>query len=379
MSTISESQHATKFDPRPTDIIVAVMGMTGSGKSTFISHCMGVDLGIVGHGLQGYSDVLKAIGTWMGDTYSKDIKLNGIIYLHRITDPRMVGSAKKNLIIFKKLCGQDALKNVTLATTMWEAVPQSDGERREHELLETQDFWGYMRSNGAKVERHYNNRESALQILSKFFTEEQVVTAMQEELVNGKKKLSDTEAGMELNSEYRKLEEKLNRQLQDRMDELEEAQKKKDYESTVFLKECRKQLNDQLAQVSQQREDLNVTLAKMLATSTFPIVRAPGGFDSSARRPSYTGNAGQAEAGRLLNPYLDPRASGNTPSIRVRRSVVPSLSSKVEFCQAIMTERKAVVPLTQTMILASLNAWQIRDSGVCDDGRRDEPSIVHQH
>ncbi|KAK3503370.1 P-loop containing nucleoside triphosphate hydrolase protein [Neurospora crassa] len=349
MSTISESQHATKLEPRPTDIIVAVMGMTGSGKSTFISHCMGVDLGIVGHGLQGYtqavdcymfrhsesvnvylvdtpgfddtnltdSDVLKAIGTWMGDTYSKDIKLNGIIYLHRITDPRMVGSAKKNLIIFKKLCGQDALKNVTLATTMWEAVPQSDGERREHELLETPEFWGYMRSKGAKVERHYNNRDSAMQILSEFFTEEQVVTAMQEELVNGKKKLSDTEAGMELNSEYRKLEEKLARQLQDRMDELEEAQKKKDYESTAFLKECRKQLNDQLAQVSQQREELNVTLAKMLATSTFPIVRAPGSFDDKARRLSNTGNAGQAEAGRLLNPYLDPRASGVCQGVEV--------------------------------------------------------------
>lgn len=256
------------------------------------------------------SDVLKAIGTWMGDTYSKDIKLNGIIYLHRITDTRMVGSAKKNLFIFKKLCGENALKNVTLATTMWEAVQPSDGERREHELLKTQDFWGYMRSNGAKVERHYNNRESAMRILSKFFTEDQVVTAMQEELVNGKKKLLDTEAGMELNSEYRKMEEKLNRQLQDRMDELKEAQRKKDHESTMFLKECRKQLNDQLAQVSQQREDLNVTLAKMLATSTFPIVRAPGGFDNNARRPSNTGNAGQAEAGRLASPYLDPKASG---------------------------------------------------------------------
>lgn len=256
------------------------------------------------------SDVLKAIGNWMGQTYSKDIKLNGIIYLHRITDTRMVGSAKKNLIIFKKLCGENALKNVTLATTMWEAVQPSDGERREHELLETQDFWGYMRSNGAKVERHYNNRDSAMQILSKFFTGKQVVTAMQEELVNGKKKLSDTEAGMELNSEYRKMEEKLNRQLQDRLDELEEAQKKKDYESTAFLKECRKQLNDQLAHVAQQREDLNVTLAKMLATSTFPIVRAPGSFDDKTRRPSNTGNAGKAEAGRPGSPYLDPRASG---------------------------------------------------------------------
>ncbi|KHE87552.1 hypothetical protein GE21DRAFT_1331765 [Neurospora crassa] len=349
MPTISESQHVTKFDPRPTDIIVAVMGMTGSGKSTFISHCMGVDLGIVGHGLQGCtqavdfyvfpysesvnvylvdtpgfddtnltdSDVLKAIGTWMGDTYSKDIKLNGIIYLHRITDPRMVGSAKKNLFIFKKLCGENALKNVTLATTMWEAVQPSDGERREHELLETQDFWGYMRSKGAKVERHYNNRESAMRILSKFFTEEQVVTAMQEELVNGKKKLSDTEAGIELNSEYRKMEEKLKREWQSTVEELKEAQKQKDDESAMRLEEYQKQVDDKMAQLLRQREELNVTLAKMLAASTFPIVRAPGAFDGKARRPSNSGNAGQAEAGRLLNPHLDPRASGMWQGVEV--------------------------------------------------------------
>lgn len=37
--------------PRPSDIFVAVMGMTGSGKSTFISLCTGEDVA-VGHDLQ---------------------------------------------------------------------------------------------------------------------------------------------------------------------------------------------------------------------------------------------------------------------------------------------------------------------------------------
>ncbi|KAJ4415327.1 hypothetical protein N0V85_002768 [Neurospora sp. IMI 360204] len=349
MSTISESHHATKFDPRPTDIIVAVMGMTGSGKSTFISHCVGADLGIVGHGLQGYtqavgcymfpysesvnvylvdtpgfddtnltdSEVLKAIGVWMGETYSKNIKLNGIIYLHRITDPRMVGSAKKNLFIFKKLCGQNALKHVTLATTMWEAVQPSDGERRERELLETREFWGYMQSKGANVEKHYNNRESAMRILSKFFTEEQVVTAMQEELVDGRKQVLDTEAGIELNSEYRKIEENLKRELQSTLEELKEAQKRKDDESATMLKEYRKQVDEKIAQVLLEREDLKVTLAKMLATCTRPIVRTPGSFNDGARGPGGTGNAGQAEAGRPANPNSDTSGYGGWEGVEV--------------------------------------------------------------
>lgn len=38
--------------PRPTDILVAVMGMTGAGKSSFISLCTGRDDAIIGHGLE---------------------------------------------------------------------------------------------------------------------------------------------------------------------------------------------------------------------------------------------------------------------------------------------------------------------------------------
>ena len=37
--------------PRPADIFVAVMGMTGAGKSTFISLCTGEEV-VVGHDLQ---------------------------------------------------------------------------------------------------------------------------------------------------------------------------------------------------------------------------------------------------------------------------------------------------------------------------------------
>ncbi|KAK3343124.1 hypothetical protein B0H65DRAFT_510082 [Neurospora tetraspora] len=360
MSTISESHHATKFEPRPTDIIVAVMGMTGSGKSTFISHCVGVDLGIVGHGLQGYSEVLKAIGVWMGDTYSKNIKLNGIIYLHRITDPRMVGSAKKNLFIFKKLCGQNALKHVTLATTMWEAVQPSDGERRERELLETQEFWGYMQSKGADVERHYNNRESAMRILSKFFTEEQVVTTLQRELVEGKKEVLDTAAGMELNSEYRVMEENLKRELQRTVEDLKEAQKAKDEESARELEKYRKQVDDKIAQVLRDREDLKVTLAKMLATSTFPIVSAPGSFNHGARGPGGAGNAGRAEAGRPGNPDSEWSYAKQQVTGRGSSRTFFSVHDPCRLC---------------------LNARQIRDSGVktiermCSAGKRDEPSI----
>lgn len=67
---------------------------------------------------------------------------------------RMQGSAKKNLFMFKKLCGNDALKNVLLATTMWDRVGDVEGSARESELISTPDFWGWMVGRGSRVYRH---------------------------------------------------------------------------------------------------------------------------------------------------------------------------------------------------------------------------------
>jgi hypothetical protein len=100
------------------------------------------------------TEVLRELATWLTDSYTEHIKLSGIIYLHRISDVRMQGSAKKNLFMFKKLCGNDALKNVILATTMWDRVTEAEGTVRELELTSTPDFWGWMMSRGSKVLRH---------------------------------------------------------------------------------------------------------------------------------------------------------------------------------------------------------------------------------
>lgn len=213
------------------------------------------------------SDVLRAIAAWMSDIYKKEIMLNGIIYLHRITDPRMQGSALKNLHIFRKLCGTNALTHVTLATTMWEAVQTLDGERRERELLDTSDFWGQMHQNGAIVERHYNNRESAMRILEKYIGGERTATSLQVEMVKGKKDLIDTEAGIELNSEYRKIEDKLKKELQITSEELRKAQQNKDREMAAEMERYQREVNEKLAKVQMEREDLKVDLAKLLAAT----------------------------------------------------------------------------------------------------------------
>lgn len=111
------------------------------------------------------SDILREIASWLSASYSNKIKLHGIIYLHPITDARMQGSAKRNLYMSKKLCGNNALKNVVLATTMWERVHEEDGIQRESQLKEKQDFWGYMLDNGNQIHRHFNHRDSAISLI----------------------------------------------------------------------------------------------------------------------------------------------------------------------------------------------------------------------
>ncbi|KAI8722380.1 hypothetical protein NCS52_00381700 [Fusarium sp. LHS14.1] len=166
---------------KPTDVFIAVMGVTGSGKSTFISRCCGPDAtALASDSLRsctsevtvypyvqsasctiylidppGFDDsdksdteVLNNLAAWLVGFRVGEIPLHGIIYLHRIIDTRMQGSAKKNLVLFKKLCGQNALKNVVLVTTMWNGVSNDLYRSREKELMTTSEFWGYMMEQG---------------------------------------------------------------------------------------------------------------------------------------------------------------------------------------------------------------------------------------
>ncbi len=92
-----------------------------------------------------------------------------ILYLHRISDNRMTGSAMRNLHLLKKLCGPDALKNVILVTTMWDQIrSQADGENRqrgvagESRVLGRHDQDGF----GSRVLRHTNDQTSARSLVS---------------------------------------------------------------------------------------------------------------------------------------------------------------------------------------------------------------------
>ena len=68
------------------------------------------------------TDVLRNIVTWLGAMRENRLKLSGIIYLHRISDTRVGGTACRNLRMLQNLVGPDNMSNVLLVSTRWEEV-----------------------------------------------------------------------------------------------------------------------------------------------------------------------------------------------------------------------------------------------------------------
>jgi hypothetical protein len=168
--------------------------------------------------------------------YTKETQLAGIIYLHHISDPRMQGSTLKNLRMFKRLCGANNLNLVILATTHWTnaeggSIPESVGEARTKELMETEDFWGVMVKRGSVVVRHDGSKRSAKQIVANLVERKVRVTLdIQRQLIDQKRNLDETDAGQALQSELMAGRKKFEQQLSETKKELEEAMQERDVE-----------------------------------------------------------------------------------------------------------------------------------------------------
>ncbi|KAI6118660.1 hypothetical protein EV401DRAFT_1550773 [Pisolithus croceorrhizus] len=110
------------------------------------------------------AQILEANCPLVNATYKKNIKLSGVLYLHRISDNRVSGTPLRNYNMFKELCGRENFKNVILVTTMWDEITEEVGSAREKELQS--DFWWSMINLGSTVHRFEGTMESAWSIIN---------------------------------------------------------------------------------------------------------------------------------------------------------------------------------------------------------------------
>ncbi len=180
--------------------------------------------------------------------HSSRLKLAGMLYLHRITDRRIQGSALKNLQMFKALCGEASLPNVVLVTTMWNMLGQSadsydSGVRRENELKTNDHFWGLMEKRGSRIVRHDGDAESALSIVSLLVDKKKRCPPLdiQRQMVDEGKPLDETAAGQVVQKELLEALKGRQREIADYQQSMEDALKEKDLETAATLQKLKEE------------------------------------------------------------------------------------------------------------------------------------------
>ncbi|KAI1090514.1 P-loop containing nucleoside triphosphate hydrolase protein [Rostrohypoxylon terebratum] len=231
-----ETRHGETNSPKnkQEDIIIAVMGKAGCGKSSFISKLAVEDYnGAVGHDLSsethfiheieckvmghrvllidtpGFDDtagedviVLERIAKWLHTSYNDKKFLSALIYMHDIGESRIGRSSVKSFKSFRKITGQENMNNVVLLTTKWDGLgkDQARGVERESQLKMNSDFWKGMIADGATLMRHDGTTESAGSITSSVLGKMPVVLNMQKQMAGGSP-LHETDAGAYINEE----------------------------------------------------------------------------------------------------------------------------------------------------------------------------------
>jgi hypothetical protein len=157
------------------------------------------------------SEVLQLIADYLATAYRNDMKLSGIIYMHPISDTRVTHHATKNLEMFKKLTGEKNLKNVVLATSMWDKVSAEEGQAREQELKGK--FWKVLMVLGAQAVKYAGTLDSARHIAQILMAKKPFYLQLQEEMGKDNKALRDTAAGQQIMLELVKMKEEHQREM----------------------------------------------------------------------------------------------------------------------------------------------------------------------
>lgn len=268
-------------------VYIAVMGPTGVGKTTFINDASGSQLR-VGIGLEsqtyavelskqfsleksqvtlidtpGFDDttrsdaeVLKAIAEFLARMRRQNQKLHGVIYLHRITDNRMGGTALRNFRMFRELCGIKALASCVIVLNMWNEVSEDVATARERELRETDIFFKPAMDAGASMLHHTNSPSSAQEILRDVVKKEPVVLQIQEEIVEQGKPIYETSAGVALLGDLAARQQRQLAQLQEMQRELEEAIEQQNESDRRELEEIEAGIKAKTAQLERDQESI---------------------------------------------------------------------------------------------------------------------------
>ncbi|KAK0649145.1 P-loop containing nucleoside triphosphate hydrolase protein [Cercophora newfieldiana] len=176
-----------------SEIVILLIGPTGSGKTSFIRHATGLNVDsssttscsvyrpttpigpqnfliIDTPGLDDLAaenlGVLKEIAQTLSKLAPRTV--GGAIFFHRILDGRFSGSARSHLDIFKQICGTDFGDQAVFVTTMWNLTDPKQVEKYNtiHEELKKSYF--FLSPNSKPVFKFGNDAAKAKEVLKHF-------------------------------------------------------------------------------------------------------------------------------------------------------------------------------------------------------------------
>ncbi|KIM73739.1 hypothetical protein PILCRDRAFT_828793 [Piloderma croceum F 1598] len=277
---------------------IAVMGMTGSGKSTFINLVSGSRLAtsdsmesvtkeveaapafkLDGRTVRlidtpGFDDdeltekeVLERIASYLAVQYGDPSRtmLHGVIFIHRIDIDRVGNSAKRNLYMFLKLIGPKPYKNIVFVTNWWSKANPVKAAQRVAQLATNDKYWKPALDGGANVVHHTDSIESAQSIIRLILNNHPISLNIQEELVDQKLDISETAAGQEVDKRLAEMAKKYEDNLRKVREDMDDALRRRDEEAKEALNEARKEFQAGLEQAKRDRESMSNDFARQKA------------------------------------------------------------------------------------------------------------------
>lgn len=364
-----------------TDLYIAVIGMTGSGKSTFISLLCADAQTSIGHSLgscitescqlvqteqltidpdtetvteyvyqfskttrvhlldtPGFNDNNRSDVDILGELLKhlsalrpQETTLDGILYLHPIDQVRMTGSSMKSIRILRQLCGNNYL-HIVLTTTMWDRLlNQEDGRKRQEQLECNDGFWGYLCQNGSQVRQHTNSEGSARQIVELIVKREvsrnQTDLHLQNGLVDNRAAIQqtfeDAKAALERNFEKRNEEMTLSTlQSVDISKELEGM----DQNYNELKKRLQREYAEQSATMKKNLEELQAKNRAMLKGKS--TVKSPDEYEEHIATIQM-----ELEALRAENRLIQQRQGKTSRAQEARESVLAKKEDVITHAQ----------------------------------------------
>jgi chromosome segregation ATPase len=155
--------------------------------------------------------------------------------------------------VFRKLCGEQTLKNVVITTNMWGKITPEVGEAREQQLSTL--FFKPAIDKGAQFLRHVESADSAHAIIRAILDNHPLALQIQEELVDQHMEFSRTAAGQEIRRALNEHADKLEDKIRELQSELQDAEKK-ERETQQELEEEVRRLRERLDSVKSESMQL---------------------------------------------------------------------------------------------------------------------------